>query len=307
MSAADTGCHAQVADRHRPAGRRDDAARMADQPQAGGLAQPSHQLLLEQRQHLVRSVRRGQPVSQLSNGGPAPNLLYRHRPVTQLGRGHRQERRQPPRLEVHADGPGPEWVAELQRAGGRGDHAAVGVLGRLDVGAGADTERRPEVDDEQRRRRRRQRQPGVRRRTLQVVKVVDQPVQRRSRHSGHVLHAHSIADAPPASRAGMVQPRCRQHRAGADAGRAPGRGHLRGIHVLRERWRILGPPVSPCMGEALNHPLLRYRALLRGLFAAKVDLVQRGVEHVRRDVEFVGCVGAAPDARAEARRSGTRQ
>ena len=38
------------------------------------------------------------------------------------------------------------------------------------------------------------------------------------------------------------------------------------------------------MGEALNHPLLRYRALLRGrgLFAATVDLVQRGVEHVRR-------------------------
>jgi hypothetical protein len=66
--------------------------------------------------------------------------------------------------------------------------------------------------------------------------------------------------------------------------------------VLRERWRILGPPVSPCMGEALNHPLLRYRALLRGrgLFAANVDLVQRGVEHVRRDVEFVGCVGAEP-------------
>ena len=55
--------------------------------------------------------------------------------------------------------------------------------------------------------------------------------------------------------------------------------------------------LSPCMGEALNHPLLRYRALLRGrgLFAAKVDLVQRGVEHVRRDVEFVGCVGAEPE------------
>src|SRR5262249_60769963 len=66
------------------------------------------------------------------------------------------------------------------------------------------------------------------------------------RHSGHVLHAHSIVDAPPASRAGMVQPRYRQHRAGADPGRAPGRGHLRGIRVLRERWRILGPPVSPC-------------------------------------------------------------
>src|SRR5215472_6438637 len=84
---------------------------------------------------------------------------------------------------------------------------------------------------------------------LQVVKVVDQPVQRRSRHSGHILHAHSIADAPPASRAGMVQPRYRQHRAGADPGRAPGRGHLRGIRVLRERWRILGPPVSPCDWE----------------------------------------------------------
>lgn len=26
-----------------------------------------------------------------------------------------------------------------------------------------------------------------------------------------------------------------------------------GIRVLRERWRILGPPVSPRMGEALNH------------------------------------------------------
>ena len=50
-------------------------------------------------------------------------------------------------------------------------------------------------------------------------------------------------------------------------------------------------------GEALNHPLLRYRALPRGrgLFAAKVDLVQRGDEHVRRDVEFVGCVGAEPE------------
>ena len=211
MSAADTGCHAQVADRHRPAGRRDDAARMADQPQAGGLAQPSHQLLLEQRQHLVRSVGRGQPVAKLSSSGPTPNLLYRHRPVTQLGRGHRQERRQPPRLDVHADGPGPDRIAELERAGGRGDHAAVGVLGRLDVGAGADAEGRPEVDNEQRRRRWRQRQPGVRRRTLQVVEVVDQPVQRRSRHSGHVLHAHRIADAPPAPCAGMAHPRCRQH------------------------------------------------------------------------------------------------
>jgi hypothetical protein len=77
--------------------------------------------------------------------GRPQNLLYRHRPVTQLGCGHRQERRQPPRLEVHADEPGPEWVAELPRAGGHGDHAAVGVLGRLDVGAGADAERRPRL------------------------------------------------------------------------------------------------------------------------------------------------------------------
>jgi hypothetical protein len=38
----------------------------------------------------VRSVRRGQPVSQLSNGGPAPNLLYRHRP----GRRHPLEQRE---------------------------------------------------------------------------------------------------------------------------------------------------------------------------------------------------------------------
>jgi hypothetical protein len=38
-------------------------------------------------------------------------------------------------------------------------------------------------------------------------------------------------------------------------------------------------PVSPCTGQALNHPLLRYRALLRGrgLFTAKVDLAHRGV------------------------------
>jgi hypothetical protein len=51
------------------------------------------------------------------------------------------------------------------------------------------------------------------------------------------------------------------------------------------------------MGEALNQSSAAYRALLRGrgLFAAKVDLVQRGVEHVRRDVEFVGCVGAEPE------------
>ena len=189
MGAADAGRHAQVADRHRSRGRRDDAARVADQPQAGGLADPSHQLLLEQRQHLARPGGRRQPISQLLGGGATPDLLHRHRPVAQLDHGHSQERRQPPRLEVHADRPGPCRVAELQRAGERADDDPVGVLGRLEITAGASAKRRSEVDDQHRRRRRWQRQPGVRRRALQVVEVDDQPVQRRSRHSGHVLHA----------------------------------------------------------------------------------------------------------------------
>jgi integrase len=53
---------------------------------------------------------------------------------------------------------------------------------------------------------------------------------------------------------------------------------------------ILGPPVSPCMGEALNHPLLRYRALLRGrgLFAALSRAVREEllVRNVARLVEL---------------------
>jgi hypothetical protein len=96
---------------------------------------------------------------------------------------------------VHANGPGPWRVAELQGTGWRGDHDAVGVLVRRDVGAGADAKRRPEVDDEHRPRHRWQRQPGVRRRALQVVEVVDQPVQRWSRHSDTYSTRHSIADA----------------------------------------------------------------------------------------------------------------
>jgi hypothetical protein len=103
VRAADAGGDAQVADRHRARGRRDDAARVADQFQAGGLADQPHQLVLEQRQHLVRPGSRGQPVSQLSDGGAAPDVFQRHRPVAQLARGHRQERRRPPWLEVHAD------------------------------------------------------------------------------------------------------------------------------------------------------------------------------------------------------------
>jgi hypothetical protein len=51
--------------------------------------------------------------------------------VAQLGRRHRQERRQPPGLEVHADRPRRWWVAELYGAGERGEHDAVGVLGGL--------------------------------------------------------------------------------------------------------------------------------------------------------------------------------
>lgn len=46
---------------------------------------------------------------------------------------------------MHADGPGPEWIAELQRAGGHGDDAAVAVLGRLDVSAGADENGAPRL------------------------------------------------------------------------------------------------------------------------------------------------------------------
>src|SRR5258706_847899 len=42
--------------------------------------------------HVVdRSVRRGQPVSQLSNGEAGPKLIYRHPPVTQVGRPHPHE------------------------------------------------------------------------------------------------------------------------------------------------------------------------------------------------------------------------
>ena len=174
------------------------------------------QLVLEQRQHLLRPGRHCQPVPQLGTGGAAPDLLQRHGPVAQLGRGHRQERREPPRLEVHADRPGRRRVAELQGAGERRHHDAVGVPGRLEVGAGADAERRPEVDDEHRRRHRRQRQPRVRRRALEVVEVVDQPVQRRSRHSGHVLHAS-------------------QHRRRTGGCRAS-RRHL-SLSTLFDRWR----------------------------------------------------------------------
>ena len=134
MGAADAGRRAQLADRHRSCGRRDHAARMADQPQARGLAEPSQQLALEQRQHLARPGRRGEPVSQLSTGAAAPDLLDRHRPVAQLRRGHRQERRQPPRLEVDADRPGLRWVAELDGAGEHRGHVAVGVLGRFGCG-----------------------------------------------------------------------------------------------------------------------------------------------------------------------------
>jgi hypothetical protein len=38
-------------------------------------------------------------------------------------------------------------------------------------------------------------------RRLQVVKIVDQPVQRRTGHPGHILHADIIADGPSGSRA----------------------------------------------------------------------------------------------------------
>src|SRR5699024_2982832 len=89
---------------------------------------------------------------------PSPGAAESRRPGPQLGRGHRQEGCQAPWLEVHADGPGPGWIAELQRSGGDGDHAPVGVLGWFGVAAAAETERLAEVDDEQRARHRRQHQ-----------------------------------------------------------------------------------------------------------------------------------------------------
>ena len=71
----------------------------------------------------------------------------------------------------------------------RPGHHAVAVYGRRSARAAADAKGCAEVDDEDRRRHRRQRQPWIRRRALQVVEIVDQAVQRRSRPSGHILHA----------------------------------------------------------------------------------------------------------------------
>src|SRR3954463_7605602 len=61
-------------------------------------------------------------------------------------------------LATPASTPSTKWNGA--GAGERGERDAVGVLGRFDLGAGADAERRrTEVDDEHRRRHRRQRQP----------------------------------------------------------------------------------------------------------------------------------------------------
>ena len=50
---------------------------------------------------------------------------------------------------------------------------------------------------------------------------MDQPVLPRSRHSGHGLTPQDRRVPTATRRAAMVQPHCRQHRAGADPGRAP--------------------------------------------------------------------------------------
>ncbi len=196
---------------------------------------------------------------QLRDGGLAPDLLHRRRSIAQLGRGHRKERCQPPRPEVDAHGPGRGWVAELPRTGGRGDRAAVGVLHGFYVGPCADEKRRREVDDEQRRGRRRQYQPGVRRGALQVVEVADQPVQRRTWHPGHVLHAHSIADAPPAS--------CCVSEGGSRPSVSPSVGEaLRGLpttHAAHRRRTVPPPPRSeePAKPKGLSPVQHRTQAL----------------------------------------------
>jgi hypothetical protein len=71
--------------------------------------------------------------------GPKP-ALPSHSSAASIGRNGAS----PHGLKCTPTEPGPKWIAELQRAGGHGDHAAVGVLGRLDVGAAADEKRRPE-------------------------------------------------------------------------------------------------------------------------------------------------------------------
>ena len=75
---------------------------------------------------------------------------------------------------------------------------------------------------------------GVRRGALQVVEVVDQPVQRRTGHPGHILHADISADGPSGST------RRRQHPAGAEPLRAPRR-----ISIPNYTPRCEGPTKGP--------------------------------------------------------------
>jgi len=97
-----------AADCHRTVGRRDDAAAWWTQPQAGGLAQRRISSSSSSVSILVRPVRRGQPVSQLSNGRPAPHLLHRHRPSHSSAAGIAGNA-PAPRLTVHADGRVRRW------------------------------------------------------------------------------------------------------------------------------------------------------------------------------------------------------
>ncbi len=128
---------------------------MADQVQAGGhrTAVASAPPRAASASRAVRPPRPAGLAAQQRRAGPTPALpspAGRTASAAGIGRNGAS----PHGLKCTPTDRVQRWVAELQRAGGRGDHAAVGVLGRLDVGAGADAERRPEVDDEQRRRRR---------------------------------------------------------------------------------------------------------------------------------------------------------
>lgn len=95
-------------------------------------------------------------VSQIGDGGPAPDLLDRRRPITQPSAYSAASMSLPARM----------WNGAPRLT--------------MSTGAGG----------------RRHLQPAVRRLTIQGVDVVDQAVQRRSRDTGHVVHAQIITDIP---------------------------------------------------------------------------------------------------------------
>jgi len=121
-----------------------------------------------------------------------------------------------------------------------GDRPSGGDIARSPLIAGSAAERALQVDVNAQRNRYIPRPPcqGCR---LQVVKVVDQPIQRRSRHPGHVLHASQHrrrTGEPPAP----PTPRC--------AARAnPGAILPRGLEPTPSPTCVLPPPVGASMND----------------------------------------------------------